>query len=108
MEKSVSAFARNEEFPGFSPFFMPEIIVSIAADAISRRYGLKGINYTVVTPCASSNAALIYGLLESAYEECLYYELDNRGLEVKSQLALPLVYKEVKLGSADFSKSYTI
>jgi len=37
------------------------------------------------------------GLLESAYEECLFYELINNGLEVKKQLALPLVYKEIKL-----------
>jgi GxxExxY protein len=37
------------------------------------------------------------GLLESAYEECLYYELINLGLKVKKQLALPLVYKEIKL-----------
>ncbi|NLJ83246.1 MAG: GxxExxY protein [Bacteroidales bacterium] len=37
------------------------------------------------------------GLLESAYEECLFYELKNIGLEVKKQLALPLVYKEIKL-----------
>ena len=37
------------------------------------------------------------GLLESAYEECLYYELINKGLDVKKQLALPLVYKEIKL-----------
>ncbi len=37
------------------------------------------------------------GLLESAYEECLFYELKNTGLEVKKQLALPLVYKEIKL-----------
>jgi GxxExxY protein len=37
------------------------------------------------------------GLLESAYEECLYYELENCGLNVKRQLSLPLVYKDVKL-----------
>jgi len=37
------------------------------------------------------------GLLESAYEECLFYELINSGLNVKKQLALPLVYKEIKL-----------
>lgn len=37
------------------------------------------------------------GLLESAYEECLFYELNNKGLNVKKQLALPLVYKEVRL-----------
>lgn len=37
------------------------------------------------------------GLLESAYEECLYYELKSMGLNVKKQLALPLIYKDVKL-----------
>jgi GxxExxY protein len=37
------------------------------------------------------------GLLESAYEECLFYELQQNGLTVEKQKALPLVYKEVKL-----------
>ena len=37
------------------------------------------------------------GLLESAYQECLYYELINRGFSVRKELALPIVYKEVKL-----------
>lgn len=37
------------------------------------------------------------GLLESAYEECLYYELRKSGLWVEKQKALPLIYEEVKL-----------
>ena len=37
------------------------------------------------------------GLLESAYEECLYYELQKRDLSVEKQKALPLIYEEVKL-----------
>jgi len=37
------------------------------------------------------------GLLESAYEECLFYELKQAGLKVEKQKALPLVYHEVKL-----------
>lgn len=37
------------------------------------------------------------GLLESTYESCLYYELIKSGLEVKRQLGLPLVYKEIKM-----------
>jgi GxxExxY protein len=37
------------------------------------------------------------GLLESTYEECLYYELRLMGLHVEKQKALPVVYKEVKL-----------
>lgn len=37
------------------------------------------------------------GLLESAYQECLYYELVNSGLSVQKEVALPIVYKEIKL-----------
>jgi len=37
------------------------------------------------------------GLLESAYEECLYFELVNLGLYVEKQKGLPLVYEKVNL-----------
>ena len=37
------------------------------------------------------------GLLESSYEECLYYELRKNGVIVEKQKALPLIYEEVKL-----------
>ena len=41
--------------------------------------------------------ALGPGLLESAYRECLYYELKEQGLFVEKEKPLPLIYKEVKL-----------
>jgi GxxExxY protein len=37
------------------------------------------------------------GMLESAYEECLSYELVDRGLSIARQKPVPVVYKEVKL-----------
>ena len=37
------------------------------------------------------------GLLESAYQECLYYELKNKGLSVSKEKPMPILYKEVKL-----------
>lgn len=37
------------------------------------------------------------GLLESAYRECLSYELVQAGLEIVKEKAMPIVYKEVKL-----------
>ena len=37
------------------------------------------------------------GLLESAYEECLFYEIFQTGLRVEKQKPLPLIYKEIKL-----------
>lgn len=37
------------------------------------------------------------GLLESAYQECLHYELLEKGLKVEKERPMPIVYKEVKL-----------
>jgi len=37
------------------------------------------------------------GLLESAYEECLFHELQLRNLRVERQKAVPVVYKQTKL-----------
>ena len=37
------------------------------------------------------------GLLESAYQECLYYELVSKGLKVEKEKSVPIVYKEIKL-----------
>jgi GxxExxY protein len=37
------------------------------------------------------------GLLESAYEACLFYELSKTGLLIERQKPLPLVYEEIKL-----------
>ena len=37
------------------------------------------------------------GLLESAYEECLYYEILKQGIEVEKQKKLPLIYEDVQL-----------
>ena len=37
------------------------------------------------------------GLLESAYQECLYYKLQKEGLRVEKEKAMPLIYEEVHL-----------
>lgn len=52
----------------------------------------------IVIGCAIKvHKALGPGLLESAYEECLYYEITKTGLKAEKQKTLPLVYEEVKL-----------
>jgi GxxExxY protein len=43
------------------------------------------------------HSALGPGLLESSYEECLFYELKEEGLLAEKQKPLPLIYHEVKL-----------
>ncbi len=48
--------------------------------------------------CAISvHRSLGPGLLESAYKECLYYELIKAGLKVEKEKPLPLIYENVKL-----------
>ena len=37
------------------------------------------------------------GLLESAYQACLKYELEKLGLDVKSEVPVPLIYEEIRL-----------
>lgn len=52
----------------------------------------------IVFDCALKvHQSLGPGLLESAYEECLFYELKKIGLSVEKQKPLPLIYEEVKL-----------
>lgn len=52
----------------------------------------------IVFDCALKvHQSLGPGLLESAYEQCLFYELKKQGLNVEKQKPLPLIYEEVKL-----------
>ena len=52
----------------------------------------------IVFDCALKvHKSLGPGLLESAYEECLYYELKKFDLLVQKQMPLPLIYEDVKL-----------
>lgn len=52
----------------------------------------------IIIGCAIEvHRALGPGLLESAYEECLAYELQLAGLRVERQKAVPVIYKEKKL-----------
>jgi GxxExxY protein len=52
---------------------------------------------SVIGAAIEVHKALGPGLLESAYETCLAFELNQRGLSVKRQHAIPLAYKDVQL-----------
>jgi GxxExxY protein len=52
---------------------------------------------TIIGCALKVHSALGPGLLESAYKECLYFELRKSGLYVEKENALPLIYEEVKL-----------
>lgn len=54
------------------------------------------ISYQIIGAAIELHKTLGPGLLESAYENSLAYELVQRGLSVETQIAMPLIYKEVK------------
>ena len=55
------------------------------------------LSHKIIGCAMKVHTALGPGLLENAYEECLFYELVQSGLKVEKQKALPLVYHEVRL-----------
>lgn len=58
-ESEVMEFAHGEGVPRFNPFFVPKFIANMASGMISMKYGLRGINYTTVSACATGNTALM-------------------------------------------------
>ena len=58
-QNEVSDFARGDGTPRFNPFFIPKMILDMAASQISMRHNLRGPLYAVVSACASSTNALI-------------------------------------------------
>lgn len=61
-QNEVQEFAKGDGTPRFNPFFIPKMILDIAAGQISMRHNLRGPNYAVVSACASSTNAIIDAL----------------------------------------------
>ncbi len=58
---------------------------------------IEDIATEVVDSCFKIHKALGLGLLESAYEACLEYELLKRGLAVERQIPQPVIYEEIAI-----------
>ena len=58
-QNEVTEFAKGDGTPRYNPFFIPKMILDIAAGQISMRHNLRGPNYAVVSACASSTNAII-------------------------------------------------
>ena len=58
-QNEVVDFAKGDGTPRFNPFFIPKMILDIAAGQISMRHNFRGPNYAVVSACASSTNAMI-------------------------------------------------
>lgn len=58
-EEEVRNYVDHDFKPRFSPFFVPRLIMNMAAGMISIKYNLMGINYSTVSACATSNTAIM-------------------------------------------------
>jgi 3-oxoacyl-[acyl-carrier-protein] synthase II len=58
-QEEVTNYATGDGTPRFNPFFIPKMILDIAAGQISMRHGFRGPNFAVVSACASSTNAII-------------------------------------------------
>jgi GxxExxY protein len=64
---------------------------------VNERARLNSITEAIIGGAIQVHRVLGPGLLESAYEACLAFELKKRGLRIEQQKPLPLVYEQVKL-----------
>lgn len=58
-ETEVENYVNGDYNPRFNPFFIPKLLVNMASGLISMKYGLRGINYTPVSACATGNTAIM-------------------------------------------------
>lgn len=58
-QEEVTAFAKGDGTPRFNPFFIPKMILDIAAGHLSMRHGFRGPNFAAVSACASSTNAMM-------------------------------------------------
>ena len=58
-QQEVMEYARGDGTPRINPFFIPKVIVDIAAGWISIKYGFMGLNFSTVSACATSTTAII-------------------------------------------------
>ncbi len=59
LEKEVEEFALGNGIPRYNPFLIPKLITDIVPGHISIKYGFRGINYAIVSACASSTHAIM-------------------------------------------------
>jgi 3-oxoacyl-[acyl-carrier-protein] synthase II len=57
-QEEIMSFAKGDGTPRFNPFFIPKMILDIAAGQISMRHNMRGPNFAVTSACASSTNAI--------------------------------------------------
>jgi GxxExxY protein len=64
---------------------------------VDKKVNIEDIAKRIVAAAIKVHTVLGPGLLESAYQKCMEYELKNEGLQVSCELALPIKYGEITI-----------
>ena len=94
-QDQVEEFVKGNKQPRFNPYFIPKIIADIPSGVISIRYGLRGLNFSTVSACASSNNAII--------DACNYIRLGKADMIITGGSEAPI--NESSIGGFNASKA---
>ncbi len=94
-QEQLIEFANGNGVPRFNPYFIPKIIADIPSGIISIRHGLRGLNFSTVSACASSNNAII--------DACNYIRLGKANMIITGGSEAPI--NESSIGGFNASKA---
>lgn len=94
-QDQIEDFVNGGKLPRFNPYFIPKIIADIPSGVISIRYGLRGLNFSTVSACASSNNAII--------DACNYIRLGKADIIITGGSEAPI--NESSIGGFNASKA---
>jgi 3-oxoacyl-[acyl-carrier-protein] synthase II len=94
-QEQVEEFINGNKLPRFNPYFIPKMIADIPSGVISIRYGLRGLNFSTVSACASSNNAII--------DACNYIRLGKADMIITGGSEAPI--NESSIGGFNASKA---
>lgn len=94
-QDQVEEFVNGKKMPRFNPYFIPKIIADIPSGVISIRHGLRGLNFSTISACASSNNAII--------DACNYIRLGKADMIITGGSEAPI--NESGMGGFNSSKA---
>jgi 3-oxoacyl-[acyl-carrier-protein] synthase II len=94
-QDQIEDFVTGGKLPRFNPYFIPKIIADIPSGIISIRYGLRGLNFSTISACASSNNAII--------DACNYIRLGKADIIITGGSEAPI--NESSIGGFNASKA---
>ncbi|MBF2709801.1 beta-ketoacyl-ACP synthase II [Flavobacterium soyangense] len=94
-QDQIEDFINGGKLPRFNPYFIPKIIADIPSGIISIRYGLRGLNFSTISACASSNNAII--------DACNYIRLGKADIIITGGSEAPI--NESSIGGFNASRA---